>query len=108
MAIAIVSGALANKCCNGGNAWTRLNWILGLRRLGFEVYFLEQLAPAACHPANGAEFHASANVRYLRRIAADFCLEGAVGLIGDDGAAMYGRTPREWVEIAASAELLIN
>src|SRR2546423_839740 len=35
MATALVSGALANKCGNGGNAWTRLQWILGLNKPGF-------------------------------------------------------------------------
>ena len=44
---AIVSGALANKPWNGGNAWTRLSFILGLRRLGFEVVFIEQLSDAS-------------------------------------------------------------
>ena len=47
MAVLIVAGALANKPLNGGEAWVRLNWVLGLRRLGHEVYFVEQIAPAA-------------------------------------------------------------
>ena len=53
MSIAIVSGALANKPANGGNAWTRLQWVLGLRRLGFEVYFVEQIARATASIAAG-------------------------------------------------------
>src|SRR5262245_49392025 len=40
---AIVGGALANKPGNGGNAWTRLQWLLGLRRLGFRPYLIEQI-----------------------------------------------------------------
>jgi hypothetical protein len=43
MARAIVSGALANKPANGGNAWTRLSYVLGLARLGFDVVFVEQI-----------------------------------------------------------------
>jgi hypothetical protein len=43
MPAAIVSGALANKPFNGGNAWTRLTLLRGLRRLGFDVFFIEQL-----------------------------------------------------------------
>jgi len=33
MATAIFSGALANKPLNGGNAWSRLSWLLGFKRL---------------------------------------------------------------------------
>ena len=52
MAVALVGGALANKPQNGGNAWTRLAWLLGLRRLGFAVYFAEQIAPEAWRRPN--------------------------------------------------------
>jgi len=44
MTVAIVSGAVANKLGNAGAAWTRLSWALGLRRLGFDVLFVEELA----------------------------------------------------------------
>ena len=40
----VVSGALANKPCNAGAAWTRLSWVLGLQRLECDVYFVESLA----------------------------------------------------------------
>src|SRR3954469_9004055 len=49
----IVSGALANKYRNGGGAWERLSWVLGLRRLGFDVYFVEQISPENCVNAQG-------------------------------------------------------
>jgi hypothetical protein len=45
MKTALVSGAIANKPLNGGEPWIRLSWILGLKRLGFDVYFVEQCAP---------------------------------------------------------------
>jgi hypothetical protein len=41
MRLAIVAGALGNRPWNGGNAWTRLSWLLGLRRLGLDVRFAE-------------------------------------------------------------------
>ena len=48
MRIVLVSGAIANKPFNGGASWTRLNWLLGFRKLGFDAYFVEQIDPAAC------------------------------------------------------------
>ena len=53
MKIIIVAGALANKPHNGGEAWVRLSWLLGLKKLGFQVYFIEQIAPECCHDAAG-------------------------------------------------------
>src|SRR4051812_16162682 len=44
---AVVAGALANKPSNGGNAWTRLAWLLGLRRLGLDVSFVERIERAS-------------------------------------------------------------
>ena len=40
----IVGGALANKAGHGGEAWVRLNWVLGFQALGFRVLFLEEIA----------------------------------------------------------------
>jgi hypothetical protein len=48
---AVVAGALANKPSSGGEAWVRLNWALGLRRLGFRVVFLEEIDQAHCSHA---------------------------------------------------------
>jgi hypothetical protein len=38
----VVAGALASKPGNGGEAWVRLSYVLGLRRLGHDVRFVEQ------------------------------------------------------------------
>ena len=48
MPLIVVSGPLANKPGNGGAAWTRLSWALGLRQLGCDVYFVEQISPTQC------------------------------------------------------------
>jgi len=42
----IVGGALAAKPRNGGEAWVRMSYVLGLRRLGHHVAFVEQLEDA--------------------------------------------------------------
>jgi hypothetical protein len=44
----IVGGALAAKPGNGGEAWVRMNWVLGLAELGHDVTFVEQLPATAC------------------------------------------------------------
>lgn len=39
----VVAGALANKPGNGGEAWVRMSWVRGLARLGFDVWFVEEI-----------------------------------------------------------------
>ena len=48
MTTVLVCGAIANKYLNGGNAWTRLQWVLGLQKLGFDVHFVEEIERDAC------------------------------------------------------------
>ena len=72
----VVSGAIANKHLNGGEAWVRLSWILGLRRLGFDVWFVEQIDEATCVDAAGAPapFAQSENRRYFEQVVERFGL----------------------------------
>ena len=42
---AVIAGALAQKRASGGHTWVLLNWLLGLRRLGWDVLFLDSHGP---------------------------------------------------------------
>ncbi len=37
----VVAGALARRASAGGHAWVFLNWLLGFRRLGYDVLFVD-------------------------------------------------------------------
>jgi hypothetical protein len=104
----IVSGALANKPLNGGNAWTRLHWVLGFRRLGFDAYFVEQIREGTCVDQLGAPstIADSINLQFFTDVAAEFGLAGA--LISDDGCQSYGMDRGELLDLAADAALLLN
>lgn len=93
---AVVAGALASKPGNGGEAWVRLTWALGLRRLGFDVLLAEQAAdpsPAAC------EWFSSVTER--------FGLAGAACLVHGDGARTTG-LPLDALVAHADGALLVN
>jgi len=93
--IAFVAGALANKPWNGGEAWVRLSWVRGLRRLGWDVVFVEQISSAACVDACGSPcaWEASENLRFFDRVVADFGLGGEAAVILDGSStASSGRT----------------
>jgi hypothetical protein len=110
VARAIVSGALANKPRNGGEAWVRLSWVLGLARLGFETYFVEQIGAGDCadEEGGGAEFAASVNRAYFESVVRDFGLEGRSSLLCDGGREAAGLSLEEIGEAARDADVLIN
>ena len=110
MKIVVVSGAIANKPFNGGAAWTRLNWVLGFRKLGFEVYFVEQIDPDTCVDQNGqpASFEQSVNHAYFWKIAEQFDLARNAALLCDIPTRAESKEYRRLRDIAGSADLLVN
>jgi hypothetical protein len=107
---AIVGGAVANKPLNGGESWVRLSWILGLRRLGFDAYFIERLDPSRCADAAGrpAAFAGSANEAQFERVVREFELEGRAFLLGMEGEPLYGTPSTTLEQIADDAEVLFD
>jgi len=110
MNIVFVSGAIANKPWNGGEAWVRLSWLRGLQRLGLRVVFVEQVAAAACVDAAGmpTDWEASENRRFFDRVVADFGLAGHAAVIVDDGRIVHGLNLAELFRLADAAPLLVN
>jgi hypothetical protein len=97
MASIVVAGALAAKPGNGGEAWLRLSWVLGLRRLGHDAWLLEEVDADA--PAVGAAF--------FQRETARFGLASRAVLLTPRGTiGMAGRSQLE--ALAERAELLVN
>jgi len=105
----VVAGALANKPGSGGEAWVRLSWILGLRRLGFDVWFVEQITASTCSDGGGrpAAFADSVNRAFFRRITATYGLLGRATLLCDDGE-VEGVPLATLGDVLAGADLLVN
>jgi hypothetical protein len=109
MTLVLVSGALANKLHNGGAAWTRLSWALGLKALGFEVAFVEQIRQDCCVDAWGrpCPFEESANLKYFQQATEQFGLSDLVSLTCDNGSA-HGLDSSELDDLVRSAVALVN
>jgi len=107
---ALVAGALANRPQNAGGAWVRLSWALGLRQLGFDVVFVEQIAPGMCVDRAGqrASFADSANLAWFRQVTEAHGLGGHATLVVGSGERTHGHTYAELIELAGAAELLVN
>jgi hypothetical protein len=106
----IVSGAVANKHRHGGSAWVRMSWAEGLRSLGFDVLFVEELDEAhavdhAGHPARSAD---CANRAAFDDVMQAFGFTGSAALLSANGTTIDGLAREELLDRAHGAELLVN
>jgi hypothetical protein len=106
----IVAGALARRPNIGGHAWVFLQYLLGFRRLGWDVLFVDRIEPGTCVDDAGrpAPFEESANLRFLERVMNGFGLRGCWTLLYDGGREVAGRPREEVVERARRSSLLLN
>jgi hypothetical protein len=95
----VVAGALANKPANGGAAWTRLSWALGLKRLGCDVYFVEQI---------DARARTDESIAWFTHVTGAFNLAATSALVAEEDGSTTGVSLKELVDVAAGADLLVN
>lgn len=89
----------------GGSLWVRLQYLLGLRRLGVDAYWVDRLAP----PDPDKNPH---SVEYLtdrfRRFAEDFGFEDRYCIVYNQGKRHYGIDGGRLRELVERADLLLN
>lgn len=103
----IVSGMVAAVPGRGGATWAVLQYVLGLRQLGRDVHFVEEIAPAALTPA-GSSLECSENARYFRAVARAFGLERQATLLLSGTRETIGLSYRELTRLCARADVLVN
>lgn len=109
-AVIVLAGALAQRPGYGGHTWVFLQYLLGFRRLGWDVLFLDRLEPDQCVDQRGepCPVEDSVNWRYLRDTMRQFGLGNHFALLTDHGRRWLGLPRGEVLEHAADAELLLN
>lgn len=106
----VIAGSLAQRPKHGGHTWVFLQYLLGFKRLGWDVLFLDWLAPEMCVDDAGRRcpFKESLNLRYFRRVMEGFGLQDAYALDYNYGEQYVG-LPREAVlERTKRAAFLLN
>ena len=106
----IIAGSLAQRPGVGGHAWVFLQYLLGFRRLGFEVLFLDWLDEAMCRDTAGRRCAVgdSWNVRYLTEVMTQAGLSGAWSLNFNHDEQTLGVARAAVLDFARETDVLIN
>ena len=110
----IVTGLIAQHPLLGGMTWHYLQYVLGLARLGHDVYYVEDSGewPYNLHGgASGQDFVAyscTPNVEYLRKVMSCFGLATRWAYRCPIDSRWFGLPERERVAVVGSADLLLN
>ncbi len=103
--LAVIAGSVAQNPRYGGHAWVFLQYLLGLRRLGFEVLLVDRLEPemlAAGAPTGSLELHR------LVEVMQRFELQDCFSVLGADGRALAGVSRAEVIARVRRSEFLLN
>jgi hypothetical protein len=103
----LLSGMIAGYPCLGGATWSVLQYWLGLRRLGHEVFFAEPLRKEQIQPA-GATLSTSRNAVYFRAVCREFGLEENALLFVRENGETFGTDRQSLRSAARRADVLIN
>jgi hypothetical protein len=103
----IVSGMIAAHPGQGGATWAVLQYVLGLKALGHDVYFLEQIPDKLIEP-NGTPLQQSVNARYFSELVHHFGLDGKAALVCERSHETAGASYSELVQLANRTDLLFN
>jgi hypothetical protein len=106
----IIAGSLAQRPGVGGHAWVFLQYLLGFRRLGFEVLFLDWLDAAMCFDTGGepCAVEDSWNLRYLAEVMEQAGLSAEWSVNFNQGERTLGVPRPEVLDFARQADLLID
>jgi hypothetical protein len=100
----VIAGALAQRPGYGGHTWVFLQYLLGFRRLGFDVVFVDWLDEEMCD-GRVAE---SEGARYLQMVMERFGLGDAYALLDERGDSVAGIDRAGLRDRIARSSFLLN
>jgi hypothetical protein len=103
----LVGGMMASVPYQGGWTWAILQYLLGFRKLGHDVYFVEPLKQKALRPT-GMSLKESLNAAYFRQVTSDFGFEQHSALVLEGTDQSIGLPYEELRRVAHRADILVN
>jgi hypothetical protein len=106
----VIAGAIAQKPWYGGHTWVFLQYLLGFKKLGWNVLFVDQLEPEMCVDDGGkpCPLESSSTLAYFVNVMQAFDLTDAFALLYDKGHVSIGKSRKEVIEAAAQSAMFLN
>jgi len=107
----LFSGSIAGHASGyGGNTWAFLQWVLGFRRLGFEVYYVEEFRAKQDldDQPKPPPLIESASGRYMQTVIERFDLGDHAALLEAGSSAHVGLSRDDISRIAPDIDLFLN
>jgi len=106
----VVGAAFSTPPFSPGTAWDRLHYVLGLRRLGHEVYLIEEVKPDCCVDARGdsCRYEDSVNRQVFRSVLKRCGVLRSACQLYDGGRAWTGMDPTSLSQALSGTDLLFN
>jgi len=110
----IVTGFIGHQRLLGGVAWDYLNVLLGMKRLGHDVYYIED---SGCWPYNDVDgpsggdwtdWNPQATLEHLNKVMSAFNLDHKWAYHFPPKSEWFGLSNRERRQMIESADVLIN
>lgn len=95
-----IAGAIAQRPGFGGHAWVFLQYLLGFRRLGWDVLFLDRMDSGMGSRQRG--------VRYLEQVLGHFGLDEGFSVLDERGASIAGLPRPEVLKRLSHSPFLLN
>jgi hypothetical protein len=107
----LFSGSIAGHPLGyGGNTWAFLQWLLGFRRLGFDVYYVEErrAGTSVDESQKPVPLMDSASGRYFRQVMERFDLGDRAALLEAGTSAHVGLSREDIGKVAGDVDLFLN
>src|SRR6516164_3798383 len=106
----VIAGSLAQKPRYGGHTWVFLQYLLGFRRLGWDVLFLDRLEPDMCLDSFGqpCRLEQSINLSYFIDVMERFGLDDSFALFHGREQAPIGLSRQEVVSRCRRSACFLN
>lgn len=105
-----VAASFAQKPLQGGHSWVLLQYLLGFRRLGWEVLLIDVLTAEMCFDAAGnpCSLEHSINLAVLNNVMNRFGLEDNFVLLFNNGERYIGKSRKQVLNLVDRSVVLLN
>lgn len=101
---------MAQRPLHGGHSWVFLQYLLGFKKLGWDVLFVDRLDADMCIDSNGNNCppDQSLNISYFREVMEKFDLNDSFSLIYNGGERFIGLSKQELLERIKRSAFILN